>query len=168
MLKEIVVMGGAVWEHGNVTAAAEFNIYADPEAAREVLRGGVPVVLTGLDVTRRAMLTRELLESWLGSRSDSRARFVRWVCDQLFRFYQAVAGREMGYLHDPLAVAAALDRTLVRTLALPVDVELAGELTRGATIADRRPWAPGAKNAEVCVEVDTERFLDRFCRQAIG
>jgi inosine-uridine nucleoside N-ribohydrolase len=168
MLKEIVVMGGAVWEHGNVTAAAEFNICADPEAARETLRGGVPVALVGLDVTRRAMLTRELLESWLGPRADLRARFVRCVCDQLFRFYQAVAGREMGYLHDPLAVAVALDRSLVRSRVLPVDVELAGELTRGATIADRRPWAPGAKNAEVCAEVDADRFLEIFRRLAVG
>jgi inosine-uridine nucleoside N-ribohydrolase len=168
MLKQIVTMGGAIWEPGNITNTAEFNIYADPEAAREIFRCGVPSVLVGLDVTRKVVLTRERLTQLLGDRSDLRARFLHCVCNQLFSFYQTVLGTDMFYLHDPLAVGAAIDRSLVETQLMSVDIETSGELTRGMVVAERRGWVPNTTNVEVCVKVDSERFLDKFCEYAAG
>jgi purine nucleosidase len=166
-LKEIVIMGGAVWERGNVTATAEFNIFADPEAAREVVHSGIPVTLVGLDVTHKVEFTRERLELLLGDRSDVRARFLRCICEQMFSYYQARVGREGFCLHDPLAVGVALDRSLVETRRMSVDIETKGELTRGMVVAERRPWVKEAANVDVCVSVDAERFVQLFCERVI-
>jgi len=168
MLRQIVIMGGTIWEPGNITPVAEFNLFADPEAAREVLRCGVPLVLVGLDVTRKVVLTRERLDRLLGARSDRRARFLRCVCHQLFSFYRTALGADICFLHDPLAVGVALDRSLVETRPMHVDIETSGELTRGMLVAERRQWARKATNVEVCVEVDSERFLANFCERVIA
>ncbi len=166
-LRNIVTMGGAVWERGNVTATAEFNIYADPEAAREIVQSGIPLTLVGLDVTHKVEFTRARLEVLLGSRSDLRARFLRCICDRMFSFYLPRVGRDIFYLHDPLAVAVALDRSLVETRAMSVDIETQGELTRGMVVPERRPWVQRPANVDVCVNVDAERFLDLFCELVI-
>jgi purine nucleosidase len=168
LLKEIVVMGGAIEERGNVTATAEFNIFADPRAAREVIHSGIEITLVGLDVTHRVEFTRDRLDSLLGDRTDPRARFVRCLCDQLFSFYRPRLGREVFFPHDPLAVAVALDRSLVETRAMRVDVETAGELTRGMVVVERRPWIQEPANVHVCVKVDAPRFLELFCRRTIS
>lgn len=167
LLKDIVVMGGAVSAPGNVTAAAEFNIYADPEAAREVLRSGVPVTIAGLNVTMQVGITRERLEQELGERDDERAGFLRCICGQIFSFYRAHTSEDICYLHDPLAVGAALDPAFVRTRRLPVDVETKGELTRGMTVADLRRGAKTKGTVDVCVEADAEAFIDEFCRRVL-
>lgn len=166
-LKQIVTMGGAIREHGNVSATAEFNLFADPDAAREVVHGGIPLTFVGLDVTHKVEFSRERLELLLGSRSDLRARFLRCVCDRMFSFYRPRLGRDIFFLHDPLAVGVALDRSLVETQPMSVDIETKGELTRGMVVADRRPWIRSAPNVHVCVSVDAERFLDLFCRRVI-
>ena len=163
MLKELVLMGGAVWEPGNVTSTAEFNIFADPEAAHEVVHSGIPTLLVGLDVTRKVVLTRERLEGALGNRSDLRARFLRHICAHMFSFYRSVLGTEMFYLHDPLAVGAALDRSFVAAVPLAVDVEASGDLTRGMVVAERRAWVRKPANVEVSTSVEAGRFLDTFC-----
>jgi purine nucleosidase len=137
-LKRIVTMGGAVWERGNVTATAEFNMYADPDAAREIVHSGVPMTLVGLDVTHKVVFTRERLESVPGGRSGLRARFLRSICDRMFAFYRPRLGRDIFFLHDPLAVGVALDRSLVETQRMSVDIETKGELTRGMVVAERR------------------------------
>jgi len=166
-LRNIVTMGGAVWERGNVTATAEFNIYADPEAAREIVQSGIPLTLVGLDVTHKVEFTRARLELLLGSRSDLRARFLRCICDRMFSFYQPRVGRDIFYLHDPLAVAVALDHSLVETHAMSIDIETKGELTRGMVVPERRPWVQRSANVDVCVNVNAERFLDLFCERVI-
>ena len=155
LLKEIVTMGGAVAVPGNMTAVAEFNVLADPEAARAVFRCGLPLLLVGLDVTRKCALTRDRLESWLAGRTDVRSRFLACLSEQ-----GLANSSEAFLLHDPLAVAAALDRSLVVTRRMRVDVETRGELTRGMVVADRREWERGGENADVCLDVDAERFLD--------
>jgi len=164
-LRRIVTMGGAVWERGNVTATAEFNFFADPDAAREIVHSGVPLTLVSLDVTHKVVFTRERLELVLGSRSDLRARFLRCICDRMFSFYRPRLGRDLFFLHDPLAVGVALDRSLVETQPMNVDIETKGELTRGMVVAERRPWVQAAANVDVCVSVDAERFLDLFCER---
>ncbi len=166
-LKRIVMMGGAVFEPGNVTETAEFNVYADPEAARDVIGCGVPLTMVGLDVTRRVSLTRELLEAQLGDRGDVRAEFLRCIARQGFSFYKNSIGWEGFYLHDPLAAAVALDTSVVQTRRMKLDIEITGELTRGMVVAERRPWMKGGENADVCVEVDANRFLELFVERVL-
>jgi inosine-uridine nucleoside N-ribohydrolase len=147
-------MGGAVWERGNVTATAEFNMYADPDAAREIVHSGVPLTLVGLDVTHKVVFTRERLESVIAGRAGLRARFLRCICDRMFAFYRRRLGRDIFFLHDPLAVGVALDRSLVETQPM--------------SIAERRPWVQNSANVDVCAGVDAARFLDLFCERVIG
>jgi inosine-uridine nucleoside N-ribohydrolase len=134
MLREIVVMGGTIHEPGNVSPHAEFNLFVDPEAARD----------------------------------DPRARFLRAIRGQEFAFFERAAGIAGCYLHDPLAVAVALDRSLVETRAMKIDIETAGELTSGMVAAERREWMKGGENADVCVRVDAGRFLENFRLRAAG
>ncbi len=168
LLREIVTMGGAVGEPGNITATAEFNVYADPEAAREVIHCGVPVVMVGLDVTRKASVTRRLFDQHLGDRDDVRAQFLRCIAEQGFSFYTHSMGWEGFYLHDPLAAAVMLDRSLVETRRMKLDVETKGELTRGMVVAERRPWMRGGENTDFCVGVESDRFLGMFCERVLA
>jgi len=122
----------------------------------------VKLVMVGLDVTRKAILTRPQLEAAITLRSDPRAQFLRCVCEQMFHFYQRTRGEEFFHLHDPLAVAIAIDRTLTGMQGMYVDVETAGELTRGMTVAERRVGNQAASNVEVAVSHDQQRFLRAF------
>ncbi|MFB3827630.1 MAG: nucleoside hydrolase [Bryobacteraceae bacterium] len=165
-LREIVCMGGTVFAPGNVTAAAEYNFHADPEAAARVAGSGVPLRLIGLDATRRARLSAARLDRRLGKRGDVRARFLRAAAGHLFGFMAEHTGWKGLYLHDPLAVAAALDPTLVETRAMRIAVETRGELTAGMVVADRREWVRGEGNARVAVRADAARFLRMFLERA--
>lgn len=160
----LVVMGGAVAAPGNVTPAAEFNFFVDPEAAAAVVEAGLPVELVPLDVTRQVILTRAALAAGLGRRDDRRARFI---ADMTPHAFDGAAGLEEGgiALHDPLAVAVAVDPSLVGLDRLHVEVECEGRATRGLSLADRRPIAPERRrpaNCQVAMAVDRERFLDLF------
>ncbi|MFQ6053529.1 MAG: nucleoside hydrolase [Candidatus Bathyarchaeia archaeon] len=166
----LVVMGGAFnltpYGHGNVTPVAEFNIWYDPEAAKVVFDSGMPVTAVGLDVTTNPdnRLSRGLFEEieGLGTR---RARLVADLCRGFIRRFGGVS------LHDPLAVAAALDPGLVRTEPYAVDVETVSELTRGQTIVDRRDPRHVRRrrepNVDVCVSLDGERFLKLFMDRVV-
>ena len=170
LARRIVVMGGAVSVPGNVTPAAEFNFYVDPEAAAAVFNAGLPIELIPLDVTRQVLLTRAALAEVVGPAPGRRARFVEDF--SRFGFDFADSHGEGGIaLHDPLAVAAAVDPGLVQLEPFHVDVECAGIHTRGMTVADRRDIAPDRKKAPNCraaLRVDVERslrlFLERVCR----
>lgn len=163
-VRRVVVMGGAVAVPGNVTPVAEFNFYVDPEAAAQVLRAGLPVELVPLDVTRRTVLARSALEARLDASPGSLARFVSDFTLKGFEF-GAASGEGGLTLHDPFALAVALDPTLVRFEPLHVDVECEGALTRGMAVVDRRalPTAPKPPvNCRVALSVDAERFLSLF------
>jgi purine nucleosidase len=164
-LARFVAMGGAFKESGNVTASAEFNIWHDPEAARIVCRafaqeGAAPSILVGLDVTRRTLLTEVDLER-LASRCAALSRgpaLTRFLIDAARHYFDLMQrrGRPRALvMHDPLAVAVALDPSLVKTQSLPVDVETRGEITRGQTVADFRGEAG---RIGVALEVEPERF----------
>lgn len=169
----IIVMGGAVAAPGNITPAAEFNFYVDPDAADQVLRAGLPVTLVPLDVTRRVRLTRALLSEHLGGARSPRARAIRDMTRTL------IAGGDPDgiALHDPLALALSVDPTLVRTRPLAVAVETRGRHTLGMVVADRRtlPDAPGpdgpevrAAPVDVAMEVDAARTLALFCARVLA
>lgn len=166
----VVVMGGAVAGPGNVTPTAEFNFHVDPEAAARVLGSGLPVELVPLDVTRQVILPRPLLVSRLAASSGRLARFVADFTLKGFEFGQT-AGEGGIALHDPLALAVAVNPGLVGFESLSVQVECEGGLTRGMTVADRRPLPPHRRPAPNCrgaTSVDVDRFLsfflDRLCR----
>jgi purine nucleosidase len=151
-------MGGAVQMPGNTTPTAEYNIYADPEAAAIVFNQDWPLTMVGLDVTQQVVLTAEEVSRLAGEASPE-AVLLREVTRDLL----VVKGMESMALHDPLAVGVALDPTLVQTMSGQVRVETRGEYTRGQTVFDLRPRAPRpASNTRVCMQVDAERFRRMF------
>jgi len=157
-VERIVLMGGAVAD-SNITPAAEFNIYVDPEAAKIVFGSGIPIVMVGLDVTNKALLSFieiDEIASWRGP--------VSRVVAPLLRFF-AQANRDIfGFagapLHDALAVAHLLRPEVIRTRRMNVEIETAGELTRGRTVADVYGISGRAANAEVALEVDLPLFKE--------
>ena len=164
-LKLFVAMGGSFTVGGNTTAAAEFNIWYDPEAARMVVNafaevGAAPSILVGLDVTRQTVLSEAdlagLAETCASApNGPALTTFLREAAQHYFELMTARGRPRALVMHDPLAVAVALDPSLVTTKALPVDVETRGELTRGQTLADFR-GTPG--RIGVALEVDAQRF----------
>jgi inosine-uridine nucleoside N-ribohydrolase len=169
--KRVVVMGGAFAVSGNVTPAAEFNIYVDPDAAKIVFQSGIPLTVVPLDVTRQVILTQETLAMATASRPTPIGQFLRDCTAELIS--DAGEGGTPGSLtlHDPLAVGVVIDPSFVVTEALPVEIETRGEVAEGMTVADRRPLSATAKappNAEVCVRVDGPRFLDFFLERVLG
>src|SRR5438105_8771174 len=132
MVKSLVMMGGSL-SGGNITPAAEFNVYVDPEAARIVFQSGIPITMVGLDVTRKTSLTDEhvrILEAGQNPVSQAAAKIARNAINH---------NREQGFLvgpnmHDSLAVAGFLDPSLLKFQDFYVDVETTGELTAGETL----------------------------------
>jgi len=160
----IVVMGGAVSVGGNVTPVAEFNMYVDPDAAAAVFEAGLPIDLIPLDVTRQVILTRGGLHEATGRSRSPRACFLEDFT--LFGFEFSESRGESGiFLHDPLAMAVAIEPGLVGLEPLHVAVEWEGRLTRGMTVADRRDIEPYRKEPPTCraaLSVDGPRFLHFF------
>jgi inosine-uridine nucleoside N-ribohydrolase len=162
LAREIVVMGGAFRELGNVTPAAEFNIHADPSAAAIIAGAGLPLRWVPLDVTHRCLLRQEHLDALPNTR---RARFVRDITAEYIAHHHSGYAEIACILHDPVAVAAALWPELFRTERTRVEVETAGHLTLGVTVADLRAPAYrtwGTANADVCLEVDAETVVRRI------
>ena len=152
LLRRVVVMGGAFTVEGNVTPYAEYNIFADPEAARQVFDTLFPeLIVVGLDVTRQVALSRARWErADRDAAAGTPARLVAEVCREAFDRGDA----EM-YLHDPLAAAVAFDPSLVRCELRSIDVDC-GEAERGRT------RLVGAGTVRVALEVDAARFLALF------
>jgi len=172
-LKRIVVMGGAFTVSGNVTPAAEFNMFVDPHAARLVFHAGIPLTVVGLDVTRKVRLTRETTEKKVTPRQTMISQFLCDCTADLFAFCEEQEGVASFPLHDPLAVGVVIDPSLVVCESMHVDVETRGNVTEGMTVADRRPIRASWKkppNADVCLAVDASRFLslflDRLCPES--
>jgi len=165
LLKEIVVMGSTILcpgIQGISTPMADANFWNDPEAAQIVLRSGAKITLVGMDVTMQVLLTapmRESIERKGGEVGRKLMEIVEFYVSSYAAMYPGIAGCGM---HDPLAVAIAEDRSLVKTERMCVDMELAGTLTRGMVVADRRRTAVERQNADVCLEVDVAKFSERF------
>ena len=152
----IVLMGGAVAE-GNMTPAAEFNIWADPEAAQRVFHSGVDVTMIGLDVTHRALLTPEWAERF---RTAGRVgTFVAELVEFFKRYHARTYGWDGAPIHDAVALAHVLRPDLVTTELMNVEVETQSELTRGRTVADRWKRTGREPNAHVGVAIDGDGFL---------
>jgi inosine-uridine nucleoside N-ribohydrolase len=181
-VREIVLMGGSL-SGGNMTPAAEFNMYVDPEAADIVFRSGVALTMIGLDVTRKCLLTAaraRALEAGVTPVCQAAERIAR---NDLERARHADCdGRPM---HDPLAVAAFIDRTLVTLRPYHVAIETRGEYTAGQTLGyaaapvrrsaphrddpdESETSSPFAFNASVAVDVDADAFFRKFAGRLSG
>jgi inosine-uridine nucleoside N-ribohydrolase len=156
-IERVVLMGGAVAE-GNVTPAAEFNIWADPEAAARVFESGLDVTMIGLDVTHRALMTREHAERL---RAMGRTgRMVAELFDFFHEFHRRTYGFEGSPIHDAVAVAHAMGTGLVDTAERHVAVDCASELCRGRTVVDLWRRTGKEPNAHVGVDIDGAAFLE--------
>lgn len=154
-VREIVLMGGS-FSGGNVTPSAEFNIHADPEAASIVFSSGAPVVMVGLDVTRKVLLTAERRE-YLAAIPGEAAR----IFGASMRQYTAACERYIGEcpaMHDPCCVAYVADPSLFTGKRYSVEIECSSSLTRGRTVVDLTGVTGKAPNANVLLTVDEERF----------
>lgn len=152
-IARISIMGGGI-AYGNWTPAAEFNILADPEAARVVFESGIPIIMSGLDVTEKALI---FPEDFVRVRAVGNP-VARVVADWLEFFYGF--HRALGYagapVHDPVAVVSLIRPELLRAQELCVQVETGGEYCRGMTIGHTR----GACNARVNLDIDRQGFAD--------
>jgi purine nucleosidase len=189
LIGRLVIMGGSFRSPGNTAPTTEWNASVDPEAADIVYRAfgssqaqvaraerGLPPrpVALGLDVTERAKLVPGHLARLAaragcapdGTRPDGSVNAIVRYLDDALRFYMEFHSRYDGFygafIHDPFALAAALDPTLVRTSSVPVAVELHGTYTTGETVADwRRTWGR-PDSLDVGVSADAETFSERF------
>jgi purine nucleosidase/pyrimidine-specific ribonucleoside hydrolase len=153
----IVLMGGSIAE-GNVTPAAEFNIWADPEAADAVFRSGLDVTMIGLDVTHQALLTPSHTER-LRAAGDT-GRMVAELVDFFAQFHKKTYGFDGAPIHDAVAVAQVVDAALVETVERNVEIEMVSDLCRGRTVVDLWRRTGNEPNANVGIGIDAEAFLE--------
>ncbi len=163
-LKGLVCAGGSIEVGGDVTAAAEFNMYADPQAARFVLRSPATKTLVPLDVSRRPVLTFEQFDSLQAWETSRMGRFLRGLLPFAFRAFHEHLGVEGVPLQEVTALASISHPELFQRGMMAVEVETDGTVTRGMTVFDRRGIPRWQKNIEVLRDVETLGVLDYFCR----
>jgi inosine-uridine nucleoside N-ribohydrolase len=156
-VERIVLMGGAIAE-GNMTPAAEFNIWADPEAAQAVLHCGIDTTMIGLDVTHSAVTSRAVQERL--RKVGTIGGFVADLVDFFAVYHLETYGWDGAPIHDAVAVAHVIRPGLVTTIERNVEVELGSELCRGRTVVDRWLRTDRPANAHVGIELDTDAFFD--------
>lgn len=163
----IIILGGALNGVGNVTPAAEFNMFYDPESARTIFRSPTTKTLVPLDVTRSVTFGVDLINQ-LPSDSTRAGAFLRKLITHSFRAHRQVYALESIYLHAAVGIMAAIHPELFETRDMAGDVEIHGELTAGTTVFDRRPEFRPRANMEVAVEVDTIAVRDAVVRGLAG
>lgn len=162
-LQKIVVMGGVFEEYGNVTTTAEFNIFVDPHAAQEVFQSNVRIDIAPLDATHQVVLTGERLHAELDERSDRISRFLKDATHACMEFYRQHVGFWGFHIHDALPIGMLTHPEYFESVAADVQVETEGVLTNGVTVSDLRPERRSPHpNAQVCIKVAAEAFLDHF------
>jgi purine nucleosidase len=139
-VKEVVLMGGG-YHVGNWSAAAEFNIVVDPEAAHIVFNEAWKLTMVGLDVTHQALATPDVVAA-IEAVGTAPARFVLELLEFFAESYKDAQGFDFPPVHDPCAVALVIDPSVMKVVRVPLDVELTGTLTLGMTVADFREEAP--------------------------
>lgn len=160
---QLVIMGGACGGPGNVTPAAEFNIYCDPAAARNVLRSKTTKTLIPLDITSQVVMNFDLLDQ-LPDESTPIGSLLRRILPYSFRAHRQHFGLEGMFLHDPVALMALLEPALFETERMAGDVEVQGEITMGATVFDRRPAPQWRPNLDVATSVDSAGVVAAIIR----
>jgi purine nucleosidase len=161
MVGRLVIMGGTVSGPGNITPAAEFNIFCDPEAARLVFRSRTTKTLVPLDLTNRVVLGFDFLNR-LPPESTRVGRLLRKIIPPAFRAFRQESGLEGIHVHDSVALLAMLNPELFKTHEMAGDVEVRGTLTAGATVFDRRRMPDWRPNMEVATEMDSARVIEQI------
>ena len=167
LLNQLVMMGGSVHAVGNVTPAAEFNIYCDPASARTVFRAPVAKTLVPLDVTRQVYFGMDLLNQ-LPSESTRVGWLLSQILPQMFRSYHHILGQERINLHDAVALLAITEPELFEMESMAGDVEVQGELSAGVTVFDRRPNRAWQKNMDVTCTVDATVARQRIIKSLVN
>ncbi|MBN9889079.1 nucleoside hydrolase [Salipiger abyssi] len=166
-VKQIVLMGGAYFEVGNITPAAEFNIYVDPEAADIVFHSGVPLTVMPLDVTHKALVTKPRNDAFRALGTPV-GEAVAEMTDFFERFDRDKYGWDGAPLHDPCVTAWLLAPDLFTGRFINVEIETVSELTRGMTVADWWGVTDRPKNATYIGDLDSDGFFalltDRLAR----
>jgi len=155
-VKQVVLMGGG-YHVGNWSATAEFNIVIDPEAAHIVFNEKWPLTMIGLDLTHQALATPDVAAR-IAAVGTAPSRFVGELLEFFAHSYQDAQGFDHPPVHDPCAVAFVIDPTVMTVRKTPLDVELAGTLTLGMTVADFRAAPPADCTTQVAVDLDHEKF----------
>lgn len=159
-VKEIIFMGGVVKGPGNVTPTAEFNSYVDPEATKIVLHAGFPsITQVGLDVTRKALLTKKHLD--FITDETLRDYITKSTNDYQQKYFNRY-GVHACAMHDPLAVGIAINKRIVETEKYFVDIETRSELCDGQLICDFQNRLKKEKNLHVSLKVDDHAFFQMF------
>ena len=158
-VQEIVLMGGAYFEVGNITPTAEFNIYVDPEAADIVFKSGAPIVVLPLDVTHKALVTNDRNDAFRNL-NTSAGRAVADMTDFFERFDKEKYGSAGAPLHDPCVTAYLLRPQLFSGRHINVMIETQSELTRGMTVADWWRVSERPANATFIGDLDADGFFE--------
>lgn len=163
-ISEITIMGGAVGM-GNVTSNAEFNIFADPEAASIVFKSGIKINMLGLNVTTKTSYNLDMHEKF--KKSDKK---INKILSDIMDIRIKQAGSEENYttyMHDTLAVMYHTNPEIFKSQMLHMDVETKGEFTRGMTVADLRINSTASKNINFVSDIDKEKFKEIFIKTLI-
>ncbi len=162
-VKELVIMGGAVLEHGNITPQAEFNIYVDPHAAHIVFHSGIPITLIPLDVTHKCLLMQKHVDRIMQIPSPI-SRFIRDALEVYLK-----VSLELGYagsaLHDPLTLATIIAPELLTLKEYYVDVDISGGVSMGKTFADILNVTKKPANMTVAMDVRGNDFIELFMQR---
>ena len=162
-VKQLVIMGGAILEPGNVTPLAEFNTYVDPHAAHIVFHSEIPITLIPLDVTHKCLLKWEHIERLMKIQSPI-TRFIQEAVEVYLK-----ASHDLGYegsaLHDPLTLATILAPELLTLKEYYVDVDISGSISMGKTFADIRNVLKKPANMNVALDVRGNDFVELFLQR---
>ena len=164
-LRSVISMAGAISVPGNVTPVAEFNIFVDPHAGQRVFQSSLLMTLVPLDVTTKVALSRKEIQALAAGGSDPLLQFVADATRQALSYAERVEGAPLFHMHDPLAVAVAIDPTLVQTVPLYIEVETEDRALMGKTMADRwlqRGAQKVSPNLQAALTVDAARALKLF------
>jgi len=160
-VKEMVIMGGAIREGGNITPQAEFNVYCDPHAAHVVFHSGIPITLIPLDVTHKCILYSEQIKQ-LNKQETSISRFVADATATYINFTKTKTGVEGCALHDPLTLATVIAPELLTFEEHYVDVDISSGPSLGCTFADFYHSTGKSPNMKVALDVRGDEFVELF------
>ena len=157
-IEQISLMGGACFG-GNWTPSAEFNILVDPEAAEIVFSSGIPIIMSGLDVTHKAIIKTEDIERFRSIKTKT-AKLVAELLDFFAKFHEGQCDFEGSPLHDPCAVAWLINPSMFKSKHCHVDIETQGKYTTGTTVVDYWDILKKTKNVEVLFDIERNKFID--------
>jgi purine nucleosidase len=158
-IEKIVLMGGGYFAQGNITPSAEFNIFADPEAAKIVFSCGAPIIMMPLDVTHQILTTKARVEK-IQAVGNTASLALAKMLGFYSRYNSKKYGNDGAPLHDPTTIAWLLKPELFNGRHCNVEIETASEITRGATVIDWWEVTDRPKNAYVVNEVNSDGFFE--------